>query len=377
MDEYLGQNIKVLGFGLMRLPMDGKQIDLEQTKQMADEFIKHGFSYFDTAYVYIEGKSEEAVKEVLVDRYPREAFQIATKMPLWDVKGDDYYENIFSEQLKRTGAGYFDFYLLHGISKAKLAMTEETGAWEFCLKKKAQGLIKHLGFSFHDTTDVIDTILARHPETEFVQLQINYMDWEDAGVQSRLCYEVARKHNKPVVIMEPVKGGMLSNPNDEIKRLFEAARPGMSASSWAMRFAASLEGVITVLSGMSSIEQMRDNISYMTDFEPLIQSDRDVLARAVEIFRSIPTIQCTACRYCTDGCPQKINIPQIIKTLNGYTTYKNLTRSKGQYGFAIKGGGKAGDCITCGDCEAHCPQKLPIIEHMQEASGLFDGGMMI
>lgn len=372
MQNYLGSDIKKLGFGLMRPPMIDKQIDKEQLKNMVDAFLAAGFTYFDTAYVYSGGTSESVAKEVLIDRYPRDNFQFATKMPLWDVKGDNYYTEKFNEQLERTQAGYFDFYLLHGMSKSRLELSEATGAWKFGLDMKAKGLIKHFGFSFHDKADALDTILTRHPETEFVQLQINYMDWDDEDVQSRLCYETARRHNVPVIIMEPVKGGMLSSPGDEIKRLFEAARPCMSASSWAMRFAASLEGVITVLSGMSSLEQMQDNLSFMANFEPLTQNDREIIARAAEIFKSIPTIQCTACRYCVDDCPQNINIPQIIKALNGYTTYKNIIRSKGSYNMGTGNGGKAGDCIACGECEFRCPQNLPIIEHLKEASALFD-----
>lgn len=259
-DQYLGESIKKLGFGLMRLPMTGDDIDLEVTKAMVDLYIENGFTYFDTAYVYTDGKSELAVNEALVKRYPRDSYQLATKMPEWCAKTKADVARIFKEQLNRTGAGYFDFYLLHSIDKHKIASYEKLGIWDFVKEQKKKGLIKHYGFSFHDSAEYLEELLIKHPDAEFVQLQINYCDWEDSMVQSRKCYEVARKYQKPVIIMEPVKGGTLATLTPELVNIFQKADPNKSVASWALRFAASLQGVITVLSGMSTIEQVEDNV---------------------------------------------------------------------------------------------------------------------
>jgi len=371
-EDYLGKSIPKLGFGLMRLPMKGEEIDLEQSREMIDRFMKAGFTYFDTAYPYINGKSEIVAKDLIVSRYPRESFQLATKLPVWLVKKNEDCAKLFETQLERTGAGYFDFYLLHSLNRENAEQMEKLGAWEFGVQMKEKGLIKHFGFSFHDKAEHLDWILSRHPETEFVQLQINYFDWDSDEIQSRECYEVAKKYNVPVIIMEPVKGGSLAVLRPEIKQLFTQARPEMSVASWAVRFAASLDGVITVLSGMSTIEQVEDNISYMKEFEPLSDEEKKIVAQVVEEIKKIPTIPCTACKYCVDDCPQKINIPDIFRSYNEYKMYDNLEASKDRYGWATRDRGKASECIACASCEGHCPQHIGIIESLREIAAVFE-----
>ena len=372
-DRYLGESIKKLGFGLMRLPMLGEEIDIEQVKKMADTFMSKGFTYFDTAYVYIGGKSEVALKEAVVDRYPRDSFQCATKLPLWDLMGAAEMESTFQESLDRAGLKYYDFYLLHAMDHTKVKKADEIDAWGFMKRIKEEGRAKHIGFSFHDSAGVLEGILASHPEVEFVQLQINYADWEDDNVQSRKCYEVARKYNVPVIIMEPVKGGSLATMPEEIQKLYREANPELSVPSWAVRYAASLDGVITVLSGMSNEEQLNDNVSYMENFQPLSDAERETVQKAVEILNTLPTIPCTGCKYCVDGCPQKINIPGIFEAMNEYILYNNLERAKHSYENAVKEGGKASDCIQCGACEAHCPQHIGIIETLEKAAATLEG----
>lgn len=370
--EYLGKDIPKLGFGLMRLPMAGDEIDIGQLKHMVDRFMEQGFTYFDTAYVYHGGKSEVAAGEALVKRYPRESFQLATKLPLWAVHKTDDMQRIFSTQLERTGAGYFDYYLLHALNHEGLDHLEEVGAWKFVRELKDKGLIRHLGFSFHDEAVYLDQILTNHPEAEFVQLQINYADWEDGQIQSRQCYEVARKHGKPVIVMEPVKGGSLAAMSPEIQAILKEAKPGASTASWAVRYAASLEGIITVLSGMSNIEQMNDNLSYMSHFQPLTGQELKAVAQVVQELQKVPTIPCTSCRYCTDDCPQKINIPGIFESYNLYKRYDNLKGAKGHYNWMTNRGGKASGCIACGVCEGHCPQRIHIPDLMKEAAEVLE-----
>jgi predicted aldo/keto reductase-like oxidoreductase len=364
-------DIPKLGFGAMRLPRTRTgEIDIEQVKEMVDIFLDSGFTYFDTAYVY--AGSEDALREALVKRHPRDAFTVATKMPLWAVKSSEDYEARFKESLERLGVDYVDFYLLHNLSGDQIDATEKLGGWDFMKSVKADGRARHIGFSFHDSPERLDEILTKHPECEFVQLQINYADWDDSRVQSRRCYEVARKHNKPVVIMEPVKGGSLASMSSEIRDILISANPDASVASWAVRFCASLEGILTVLSGMSSVEQVLDNTGYMSKFEPLTDSERKTIDKVVEALKSIPTIPCTECRYCVEDCPQNINIPGIIETLNGYTLFDNLEGSRRSYGFVSSRGGKASDCIECATCESRCPQQIEIMAAMKKAAGLFE-----
>jgi len=370
---YLGQDIPKLGFGLMRLPMVGAEVDIEQTKTMVDMFLDAGFTYFDTAYGYLGGKSEMAVKTALVDRYPRERFQLATKLPAWaGAKNAEEAKQMFYTSLERTGAGYFDFYLLHNLGNDRTHFFEDYGIWAFAKELKEKGLIKHLGFSMHDTADKLEEVLKAHPEAEFVQLQINYADWENESVQSRKCYEVCRKYGKPVVIMEPVKGGYLADLPEAVADVFKKADPDVSLSSWAIRYAASLDGLVTVLSGMSNIEQMQDNLGTMRGFKPLSADEQAVVAKALEVMNTIERIPCTACSYCTKDCPQQINIPGVFSAMNDYYVYGNLAKARGDYGFKTRVGGKAKDCIQCGQCEAACPQHISIIEQLKRCSEKFD-----
>lgn len=372
---YLGDTTPKLGFGLMRLPMIGDEIDMEQTKAMVDTFMAKGFTYFDTAYVYINGKSEVAAREAIVKRYPRDSFTLATKLPLWDnIETEADMQRIFDESMERAGVEYFDYYLLHAMDKAKFEKADRIGAWDFLFKMKTQGKIKHCGFSFHDSAEVLDEALTKHPEAEFVQLQLNYIDWENDNVQSRKCYEVAVKHNKPIIVMEPVKGGSLAGMNNEIQGIMKAQNPDLSIPSWAVRFCAGLDNILTVLSGMSTKAQLDDNVSYMEHFEPLSDKEHEVLKTVVEKLNAIPTIPCTGCRYCVDDCPMQIHIPDIFRAVNHQKQFgseDNVDRSG--YESATREGGKASECLHCGSCEAHCPQHIHIIEELEDAAKLFEG----
>ena len=365
--DYLGKSIPKLGFGLMRLPMIGEEVDIEQVKTMTDMFLKAGFTYFDTAYGYIGGKSEKAIKAALVDRYPRDSFQLATKLPAWaGAKTAEEARQMFYTSLERTGAGYFDFYLLHNLGNERTKYFDDYGIWDFVAELKAKGLVKHVGFSMHDTAEALDKVLTEHPEVEFVQLQINYIDWDSDNVQSRKCYETARRHGKPVIIMEPVKGGNLAKLPEQIAKPMHDYAPEASDASWALRFAASLEGLVTVLSGMSSIEQMEDNLKTMASFKPLSDEERGVIAQVVTALNAAIAIPCTSCQYCTKGCPMEINIPGVFGAMNQYSMYGNLGSAKGSYGWATHSGGKASQCVECGQCEAACPQHIEIIQQLKK-----------
>lgn len=355
----------------MRLPMKGDEVDIETASRMVDEFLAAGFCYFDTAHGYHDGKSEAALKAALTSRYPREKYILADKLspPYFEKEAD--IRPLFEQQLEACGVEYFDMYLMHAQSAGRFEFYKSCRAYETAFALKAEGKVRHVGISFHDTAEVLESILQAHPEMEFVQLQINYVDWESEGVQSRKCYEVARKYNKPVIIMEPVRGGSLAIMPPQVQEVFKKAEPEMSVASWAIRYAASLEGVLTVLSGMSTEEQLNDNVSYMEDFKPLDEAERATVQQVVDILNSLPTIPCTACKYCVDGCPQKINIPSIFRTMNDLTLYNNEAGAKRSYANATKEGGKAGDCIQCGNCEAHCPQKIEIIETLKKAAEIF------
>ena len=371
--EYLGKNIPKLGFGLMRLPMLGENVDIEQTKTMVDMFMEKGFTYFDTAYGYIGGKSEEAIKVALVDRYPRESFQLATKLPAWaGAKTAEEAKAMLETSLRRTGAGYFDFYLLHNLGDNRTQVFDDFGIWDFVQEKKAEGVLKHVGFSMHASADDLEEVLKKHPEVEFVQLQINYADWESDSVQSRKCYEVARKYGKPVIIMEPVKGGNLANLPESVANIFKAADPEASQSSWALRYCASLEGLVTVLSGMSNIEQMEDNLKTMANFKPMDEADYEVIRKATAALDAIEKVPCTSCQYCVKGCSMEINIPGIFNAMNTNLVYNNMAGAKGNYGWATNKGGKASACIECGQCESVCPQHIDIIEKLKTAKDWFE-----
>ena len=366
-------DVKKLGFGLMRLPKtaDGNE-DFEKVCEMADYAIKNGYKYFDTAYVYDNGLSEKCVKEVLTKRHARDEFYVATKLPSWEMKCKEDCQRIFDEQLSRTGLEYFDFYLLHALGKDSLPLLDKYGAWEFCENKKREGAIKNLGFSFHDTAEVLDEILTAHPNVDFVQLQLNYLDWENEKVQSRKCYKTARAHGKKIVVMEPVKGGLLANLNGDAEKLFENLRDDGSDAAKALRYVGTLDGILVVLSGMSTMAQMVENVSTFDDMKPLSSDEREIYAKVADKLLSIKSIPCTACKYCVDGCPKKIEVPKLFRLYNENVAFPNDNLTKGKYSHVTQGHGKASDCISCGKCENVCPQKIEIRKNLKEIATRFE-----
>ncbi len=372
--------MKKLGFGLMRLPTtdpkDQKSIDMPVLCRMVDTFLERGYTYFDTAYMYHDHQSEIAIREALVKRHPRDSFTLTTKLPTMFLREEGDQERIFEEQRQKCGVEFFDYYLLHNMNSRVLDTVERLDSFGFARKLREKGKIRHIGFSFHDKAEVLDKLLTAHPEVEFVQLQLNYLDWESERVQSRLCYETAVRHGKKVIVMEPVKGGALAALPAEGEALLKAADPDASLASWAIRFAASLPEVFVVLSGMSNLEQLEDNTGFMSDFKPLTDDERGMLAKCADIINNYTAVPCTACHYCTEGCPMGIAIPDIFAMYNKSAKAK-LLRSwrdpgKEEYAEFIKSHAKASDCVQCGQCEGACPQHIGVIKALQDVVAAFE-----
>lgn len=358
MQSYFDSIKKNFGFGFMRLPMIGEDVDIPQTIQMVDTFLENGFNYFDTAHGYINGKSELALKECLTSRYPRDSYILTNKLSGNYFEKEEDIRPLFQQQLEACGVDYFDFYLMHAQSAARLQHYKQARAYETAMELKEEGKIRHLGISFHDSAEVLDQILTEYPQIEVVQIQFNYVDFEDSKVESRKCYEVCRKHGKPVIVMEPVKGGSLVNLPQTAQKIFDRLGSGSNAS-YAIRFAAGFDGMMMVLSGMSNMEQMQDNVSFMKDFQPLTTEELDAVEKVCAIFRNQGLIPCTNCRYCTEVCPQEIAIPDLFANMNA--------KRQEQETSSITGGMPT-DCIKCGKCEEICPQTLNIRELLVVAS---------
>ena len=362
---------KNFGFGCMRLPMNGEEVDIEQTKRMVDTFLDRGFNYFDTAHGYIQGKSETALKTALTSRYPREKYILTDKLTDCFFKTEADIRPFFESQLEACGVDYFDFYLMHAQNETSFAHFKACRAYETAFQLKAEGKIRHVGISFHDRAEVLEQILTEYPQVEAVQIQFNYVDYEDLAIQSRRCYEVCRKFGKPIIVMEPVKGGSLVNLPEEAKKVLEDLRGG-SPASYAIRFVAGFPGIRMVLSGMSDMEQMLDNTSFMADFQPLNEKEMAAIQKVREIFRAKDMIPCTACRYCIDGCPQHISIPDLFAVMNTKQIHKNWDADRCYSEVHTATGRRASDCLECGKCEQVCPQHLPIRKLLKDVAKAFE-----
>ena len=369
--EQMDKVKKNFGFGCMRLPMNGDQVDITETTRMVDEFLAQGFNYFDTAHGYIGGKSELALKECLTSRYPREAYSLTDKLTDSYFKTEADIRPFFESQLEACGVDYFDFYLMHAQNADNFKKFKACRAYETAFVLKAEGRIRHVGLSFHDRAEVLDQILTEYPQIEVVQIQFNYLDYDDIAVQSRKCYEVCRKHGKPVLVMEPVKGGSLVNLPEEAKKVLDDLHGG-SPASYAIRFAAGFPGMMMVLSGMSDLEQMKDNLSYMRDFKPLNETELAAVNKVQEIFHKMNMIPCTACRYCVEGCPKQISIPDLFAIMNIKQLHHDWNADYYYEEVHTAPGRRASDCLKCGKCEKICPQHLPIRKLLEEVAKEFD-----
>ena len=369
--EQMDKVKKNFGFGCMRLPMNGDQVDIAETTRMVDEFLAQGFNYFDTAHGYIGGKSELALKECLTSRYPREAYSLTDKLTDSYFKTETDIRPFFESQLEACGVDYFDFYLMHAQNADNFKKFKACRAYETAFALKAEGRIRHVGLSFHDRAEVLDQILTEYPQIEVVQIQFNYLDYDDIAVQSRKCYEVCRKHGKPVLVMEPVKGGSLVNLPEDAKKVLDDLHGG-SPASYAIRFAAGFPGMMMVLSGMSNMEQMKDNLSYMRDFKPLNETELAAVNKVQEIFHKMNMIPCTACRYCVEGCPKQISIPDLFAIMNIKQLHHDWNADYYYEEVHTAPGRRASDCLKCGKCEKICPQHLPIRKLLEEVAKEFD-----
>lgn len=369
--EQMDKVKKNFGFGCMRLPMNDDQVDIAETTRMVDEFLAQGFNYFDTAHGYIGGKSELALKECLTSRYPREAYSLTDKLTDSYFKTEADIRPFFESQLEACGVDYFDFYLMHAQNADNFKKFKACRAYETAFVLKAEGRIRHVGLSFHDRAEVLDQILTEYPQIEVVQIQFNYLDYDDIAVQSRKCYEVCRKHGKPVLVMEPVKGGSLVNLPEEAKKVLDDLHGG-SPASYAIRFAAGFPGMMMVLSGMSDLEQMKDNLSYMRDFKPLNETELAAVNKVQEIFHKMNMIPCTACRYCVEGCPKQISIPDLFAIMNIKQLHHDWNADYYYEEVHTAPGRRASDCLKCGKCEKICPQHLPIRKLLEEVAKEFD-----
>ena len=362
---------KNFGFGCMRLPMKGKEVDQAEFSRMVDTYIAAGFNYFDTARVYLGGQSETAIRECIAKRYPREAFVLADKLSASLFNSREEIRPLFEKQLESCGVEYFDFYLMHSQNRDIFEKYKHCHAYEQAFELKKEGKVRHVGLSFHDKADVLEDILKQYPQVEFVQIQLNYLDYDDLAVQGRQCYEVCRKYNKPVIVMEPVKGGSLVNLPDDAAQVLKSLKGG-SPASYAIRFAAGFDGIFMVLSGMSNMEQMQDNISFMQDFRPLDKRETEVVKKVCGIYQSKRLIPCTACRYCTDGCPKQIDIPNLFSCLNAKKLHNDWNADYYYSDVCAVNNGKASDCIGCGKCERSCPQHLPIRALLKDVAKEFE-----
>ncbi len=362
---------KNFGFGCLRLPMKDGEVDKEQMCKMVDTFLEQGFNYFDTAHGYLDGKSELALRDCLTSRHEHSEYILTNKLTNFYFKSEEEIRPFFESQLKACGVDYFDFYLMHAQSEEIFKYFKKCHAYEIALQLKEEGKIRHFGISFHDKAEALDQILTEYPQIEVVQIQFNYLDYEDPAVQSRKCYEVCRKHNKPVLIMEPVKGGNLVNLPEDAKKVLDDLHGG-SPASYALRFAAGFEGVLMVLSGMSNMEQMEDNISFMKDFQPLNEKEMEAVHKVADIFQQKHAIACTACHYCTAGCPKQISIPDLFACMNAKKVFNDCNANYYYSNAYTVHNGKASDCIKCGKCEKACPQHLPIRDLLEDVAKEFE-----
>lgn len=379
MDNTFTEIKKNFGFGCMRLPMVDGEVDMEQFKQMVDLFLEEGFNYFDTAHGYLDGKSELALHAGLTSRYPRDRYLLVNKLTSMYFHKEEEIRPFFENQLKWCGVDYFDVYLMHAQNAAEFEKYKKCHAYETALQLKEEGRIRHFGISFHDKAVVLDQILTEYPQVEIVQIQFNYLDYEDPSVEARKVYEVCRKHNKPVLVMEPVKGGSLVKLPEDAQKIFDDlnAQEGtqMSNASYAIRYAAGFDGMKVVLSGMSDLQQMKDNLSYMKEFQPLNAKEKDAVAKVVEVFHGLDMIPCTACHYCVDEnhCPKHIRIPDVFACLNSKKAFNDWNMDFFYSSvLTANGSGKASECIGCGGCERVCPQHLEIRKLLGDVAATFE-----